>query len=331
VANDAANTDRLVSAINRTLSLGAEALAALIGGLDQPFLDAIALLRGRKHLVITTGVGKSGLIARKLAATLTSTGTPAIFLDPLNALHGDLGIVSPGDVVIGFSNSGETQELLALFPALNQRQVPMVAIVGRANSTLEQQAAVTLLGKIAQEACPLNLAPTTSTTVAMVLGDALAIGLMIASDYRAEDFALNHPAGSLGRRLTLRISDLLRGTIEDQTIAADAGFIDVVCRISQSGAGAVCVTDEDGKLEGIITDGDIRRAVQALPPHELAAARAAAIMTVKPICARFAMLAADALDLMENRPSQIAVLPVIDENDRFRGIIRLHDLILAGL
>lgn len=325
------NRHEVTNAINDTLSIAANALLSLTHRLDDEFARAIEILRDRTRFVITTGVGKSGHIAQKLAATLTSTGTPTTFLDPLNALHGDLGIVAEGDVVIAFSNSGESHEIVALTPTLKQRNVPIIAITGRAPSTLSELAKVTLVGAIEKEACPLNLAPTTSTTVAITLGDALAVGLMIAGNYKPTDFALNHPAGSLGRKLTLRVRDIVDGGIMPETASVEESFFDVVCKISSSGTGAVCVTDCDDSILGIVTDGDIRRTVQSNPPDRLTHLTAETIMTRNPVSAHLDMLAKDAMNIMEQRSSQISVLPITDDDNTYHGIIRLHDLIIAGI
>ncbi len=314
-----------------TFRLAAESLNALT---EIPFVEldaAISSLVDCKRLIVTTGVGKSGFIAQKMAATLSSTGSPSVFLDPLNALHGDLGITAPGDVVISFSYSGETSELLAILPTLKQRGVPVISIVGNLQSSLAKASSVALHAPVIREACPLNLAPTTSTLVAMALADALAVALMTAKNYRAEDFAMNHPAGSLGRRLTLKVSDLLVDSALPLHITMDANFSDIVCAISASGAGAVCIVDSKMKVLGIITDGDIRRAVQNFSVEQLPKIQAQQIMTKNPIAVTADTLAIEALNKMEQRKSQISVLPVIDSLDCFCGIIRLHDLIRSGL
>ncbi len=328
---DLANKCKVISAINDTLSNAANALSYLVHKLDDEFSKAIDILNCRTGLVLTTGVGKSGHIAQKLAATLTSTGTPATFLDPLNALHGDLGIVREGDVIIAFSNSGESHELVALTPTLKQRKVPVIAITGRAPSSLSKLADITLVGAIEREACPLNLAPTTSTTVAITLGDALAVGLMVSGDYKPTDFALNHPAGNLGRTLTLRVQDIISGSSMPDTASAKDSFFDIVCKISSSGSGAVCITDSNECVLGIITDGDIRRTVQSNHPNQLVHLYASQFMTQNPISANLEMLAKDAMNLMEQRTSQISVLPVVSESNTYQGMIRLHDLTIAGI
>ena len=314
-----------------TLNLAVESLNYLANNLPAKLPNAVKLLLECRRLVITTGIGKSGFIAQKMAATLTSTGTPAIFLDPMNALHGDLGVVSSNDVVISYSYSGEAKEILALIPTLKLRKVPIISIIGKENSSLAQESDITLLTPIKHEACPLNLAPTTSTTVAMALSDSLAVALMTEKNYQAEDFALNHPAGSLGRRLTLRIKDYLPESENLLYCTKSALFSEVICNISASGSGAICITDESLHILGIITDGDIRRSVENHPAELLHQLTACDIMTTQPMTTTLNTLAIEALNIMEQRSSQISVLPVTDENQCYKGIIRLHDLIRAGL
>lgn len=278
--------------------------------------------------IVVMGVGKSGVIAQKIAQTMTSTGTVAIFLHPSDAMHGSLGIVSTGDVVIALSNSGETEELLAIIPPLKARGVPVISIVGKTASSLAVQSDVFLDASVDQEACPLNLAPTASTTVALALGDALAMSVMESRGLTAEDFAANHPAGQLGKRLTVRVRDLMHNS---PNVTADDGWLDVVKALSKAALGAVNVVDADRILIGIVTDGDLRRTIEKTDPQSLAALTAAAMMTHSPITTTSEMLAFDALRLMEDRPSQISVLPVVDETGRCIGLLRLHDIVRNGL
>jgi arabinose-5-phosphate isomerase len=292
---------------------------------------AIELLHGCRDKVVLVGVGKSGNIAEKIAATLTSTGTAAIYLHPSDALHGGLGILSADDVIIALSNSGETDEIITMLPYLKHRQVPIIAIVGNLRSTLARTAEVVLDATVDQEACPLNLAPTTSTTVALAIGDALAMTLMQAKGLTMDDFALNHPAGQLGKRLTLRVADLMHQGSENPTIQADAAWLEVVAAISRGGLGAVNVLDNEGHLLGIITDGDLRRALQKIEMAELEHLQSGLIMTANPSIASPEMLAYDALRLMEDRPSQISVLPVVNQERLCVGLIRLHDIVRSGL
>ncbi|HLF99941.1 MAG TPA: KpsF/GutQ family sugar-phosphate isomerase [Acidimicrobiia bacterium] len=299
--------------------------------LDSAAFDkAVGLLAPMSGKVVATGAGTSGIIARKIAGTMTSTGTPAIFLHPGDALHGGLGAVGPEDVVVAVSNSGETDELKAILPYLRHRQVAIIAIVGRLESTLARAADVALDAGAAEEACPFNLAPTSSTTVAMAVGDALAIALYDARGLTPEQFALNHPSGALGRRLTLRVADVMHAGDAFPRVAPEAAWIDVVSRISEGGLGAAAVVNSDGTLLGIVTDGDLRRAMQ-----ERGAAtsdsQAQDVMTADPTVVGADELAYNALQLMEDRPSQISVLPVVDADRRCLGIVRVHDLVRAGL
>src|SRR6266576_3101763 len=286
-----------------------------------------------KGKVVVLGVGKSGIIAQKIAATMTSSGTAAIHLHPSDALHGGLGIVTADDVVLMLSNSGETNELIELLPFIKQRNVPLVAIVGRLNSTIAQRADAVLDASVDQEACPLNLAPTTSTTVALAIGDALAMTLMRAKGLTEDDFASNHPAGQLGKRLTLRVSDLMHGGNKNPTIAADAAWMEIISTITHFGLGAVNVVDGEGRLAGIITDGDLRRSLQRIGAAEIGFAniKCDELMTRDPIVTNPETLAFDALRLMEDRPSQINVLPVVDGDRVCVGLIRLHDIVRSGL
>jgi arabinose-5-phosphate isomerase len=318
--------------VRSLLLLEAEAVARAAERLDAAEVGrAVELLAECRGKVVTVGVGKSGDIARKIAATLTSTGTVAVFLHPSDALHGGMGIVSGEDVALLLSNSGETAEVLELLPYLNHRKTPIVALVGNTDSTLARRADVVLDAGVEQEACPLNLAPTTSTTVALAIGDALAMTLMSVKRLTPEDFAINHPGGRLGKRLTLKVSDLMRGGVENPTVAEAATLLEVVQAISRGGLGAVNVLDGGGRLAGIVTDGDLRRALQKAGPEELALLAASQLMTPEPVVATPDMLAYAALQLMEQRPSQISVLPVVECDGRCVGLLRLHDIVRSGL
>jgi arabinose-5-phosphate isomerase len=291
-------------------------------------VEVIAACRGK---AILTGAGTSGLIARKIAATLTSTGTPAAFLHPGDALHGGLGAVDGQDVVIAISNSGETGELLALLPYLRSRSVPVVSIIGNLQSTLANASQVVLDAAAEREVCPFNLAPTSSTTVALALGDALAVTLLQVKGLTPEAFALNHPSGRLGRRLTLRVADLMHGGDRRPTVGPDTSWLEVVGAIGDGGLGAVAVVDDADHLLGIVTDGDLRRAVQRTQPADLGMMTAANIMTAGPTTVGPQVLAYDALERMEDRPSQISVLPVVDDGNRCVGVVRVHDIVRAGV
>jgi arabinose-5-phosphate isomerase len=288
-------------------------------------LDLITACGGK---IIVTGVGKSGVIAQKIAQTMTSTGTMAVFLHPSDALHGGLGVVEGHDVVIALSNSGETDEILAILPTFRQRGAAVIAIVGNVVSTLGRQSDVVLDASVDKEACPLNLAPTASTTVALAIGDALAMAVMESKSLTPEDFAVNHPAGRLGKRLTLKVSDLMHPS---PNIVLTSGWLDVVRSISSHALGAVNVVDETLILLGIVTDGDLRRTIERTSPDALASLTAKDMMTASPIAASPEMLAFDALRLMEDRASQISVLPVTDNDGKCVGLLRLHDVVRSGL
>ena len=320
------------AAVQGFLRLESEAIAETAARLKQDEIERVVqLLAGCKGKIVVLGVGKSGIIAQKIAATMTSTGTAAIHLHPSDALHGGIGIVQTDDVVMILSNSGETDEIIEMLPYLKQRQVPIVALVGNLRSTLARRADAVIDGSVDQEACPLNLAPTTSTTVALALGDALAMTLMQAKGLTPDDFAINHPAGQLGKRLTLKVADLMHGGTANPTIQLVANWAELVKGISDGGLGAVNVVDETGRLAGIITDGDLRRTIQKCDASSLANLKCDEVMTKSPTSALPQLLAYDALRLMEDRPSQISVLPVVDEAGVCVGLIRLHDIVRSGL
>ncbi len=310
------------------LKIEARAIERTAARLDKKSVErAVEILACCDSKVIVLGVGKSGVIAQKIAQTLTSTGTIAVFVHPSDALHGGLGVVAGDDVVIALSNSGETDEILALLPAIKARGVKLLSIVGNLESTLARQSDVALDSSVDKEACPLNLAPTTSTTVALAVGDALAMTLMTAKNLTAEDFAVNHPAGQLGKRLTLKVKNLMHAS---PNVAPEASWLAVVKAISKHALGAVCVVDETENLVGVITDGDLRRTIEKTEAENLKDLKAEVMMTKNPTVAAPEMLAFDALSLMENRPHQINVLPVV-EKEKCVGLLRLHDVVRSGL
>ena len=316
------------SKVVNILRIEADSITSAAARLDAASVEkALDILVSCEGKVVVTGVGKSGVIAQKIAQTLTSTGTMAVFLQPSDALHGGLGVVGNDDVVIALSNSGETDEILAILPTLRQRSVAVISIVGNIDSTLARQSDAVLDAAVDKEACPLNLAPTASTTVALAIGDALAMTLMESKGHTQTDFALNHPAGRLGKRLTLSVRDLMHGS---PNVSPTAGWLDVVKAISKSALGAVNVVDERLKLLGIVTDGDLRRTIERTAPDELSLLTAQSMMTASPVTASTDMLAFDAFRLMEDRPSQISVLPVL-EDGKCVGLLRLHDIVRSGL
>jgi len=318
--------------IQQLLRIESDAIAQTATRLDPLQVERVVeLLATCKGKAVILGVGKSGIIGQKIAATMTSAGTAALYLHPSDALHGGLGIVQPEDVVIVLSNSGETDEIVAMLPYLKNRGVPMIAIVGNLSSTLARRADAVLDASVDKEACPLNLAPTTSTTVALAIGDAVAMTVMKVKGLTPDDFAVNHPAGRLGKRLTLRVADLMHRDGENPTIAAGSSWVEVVRAISKGGLGAVCVVDDAGRLAGIITDGDLRRAIEQTSHESLAKLTCDDFMTCKPVVAGPKLLAFEALRLMEDRPSQISVLPVVDDDQVCVGLIRVHDIVRSGL
>ncbi|NEO35073.1 MAG: KpsF/GutQ family sugar-phosphate isomerase [Moorea sp. SIOASIH] len=320
------------SQVVERLKIEADAITLAANRLQpQEVEQAVELLANCQGKVVLVGVGKSGIVGRKIAATLTSTGTLATYLHPGDAMHGDLGSVTCSDVVVTLSNSGETDELVAVMPYLKRRQLPIIAIVGNLNSTLARNADVVLDASVDQEVCPFNLAPTTSTTVALAIGDALAMTLMPLKGLTPEDFALNHPAGRLGKRLTLRVADLMHKDQDNPVISPQASWIEIVGAITKGSLGAVNVVDDRGELFGIITDGDLRRSIAKIKPTELEHLKAVAIMTPNPVMVQPDQLAYDALQLMENRNSQISVLPVVDKHKRCIGLLRLHDIAQSGI
>jgi arabinose-5-phosphate isomerase len=327
-----------MSALTRCLEEEAAAIAA--AARRQPaeqveaalqLLDGCAARRGK---LVITGVGKSGIVARKIAATFSSIGLMAIYLNPLDALHGDLGVVAPEDLALLLSNSGETEELLQILPHLKRRGTARIALVGRVVSSLARGCDVVLDGSVDREVCPLNLAPTASTAVAMAIGDALAAVWMERRGVSPEDFALNHPAGSLGKQLTLTAADLMVPATRLVPLAASTPLPEVIAHLTADGVGACWVArpEEPSRIHGLITDGDLRRALQSHGAACWSELTAMDLMTVDPITVPGSTLAIEAIERMErNRRKAIAVLPVVDGEERMLGLLRLHDLVQAGL
>ncbi|WP_309381848.1 KpsF/GutQ family sugar-phosphate isomerase [Cerasicoccus frondis] len=297
-------------------------LNAVLEQLESSFNDVVELLLTLQGKVVVTGLGKSGLVGSKIAATLASTGTPAIFMNAAEALHGDLGYVSPGDAVLMLSNSGSTVELVKMLPTLERLNTPVIGIFGKVDTPLARRCHHVLNATIEKEACPLNLAPMTSTTCALVIGDALAAAMMKARDFRPDEFALRHPGGALGVRLLLKVKDLMHSGDELPRISPHASFRDVIAESTRPNLGAVCVVDADGILLGIVTDGDVRR---SLLNDGVLNSRAEEIMTKDPVSIEIDASINAALELMESR--KIYVLPVIDGPQRkLLGLLRMHDV-----
>lgn len=311
----------------RTLQLEQQALGALIPRLNGDFDQACRLLLGCRGRVVVTGMGKSGHIGGKLAATLASTGTPAFFVHPGEASHGDLGMITPGDVVIALSNSGETGEVTALLPLLKRLGTPLISLTGRPASTLARHADAHLDTGVEREACPLDLAPTASTTAALAMGDALAVALLEARGFTAEEFALSHPGGSLGRRLLLKVGDLMHQGSRLPQVPLGSPLRDALLEITRQGLGFTCVVDADGRLAGVYTDGDLRR---TLDQHsDLSDLRVDDVMTRPGKRIGAEVLAAEAVRVMED--NRITALAVVDDAGRPVGALHMHDLLASGV
>ncbi|WP_028454544.1 KpsF/GutQ family sugar-phosphate isomerase [Chitinilyticum litopenaei] len=316
--------DFFLACAQRVLLAEAQAVAALVARLDPAFADACRLVLASQGRVVVIGMGKSGHVARKIAATMASTGTPAFFVHPAEAVHGDLGMITRQDVVLALSNSGESDEVLALLPSLKRLGVPIIAMTGNRLSTLGQAATVHLDAWVEQEACPLNLAPTSSTTASLALGDALAVALLEARGFRQEDFALSHPGGTLGRRLLVHVADVMRQGDALPVVADTALLKDALLEISRKGLGMTAVVRGE-RVRGIFTDGDLRRALdRGVDVHTAAVA---AVMTPDPATIRSDALAVEAVQLMEAR--RINGLLVTSADGRLVGALNMHDLLRA--
>ena len=307
------------------LAIEGEALAALSARLDGSFLAAVRLLLGCRGRVVVSGVGKSGLIARKIAATLASTGTPALFVHAAEAAHGDLGMVTREDVFIGMSYSGETSELLTIVPVLKREGTPLVAITGNPASSLAQTADVHLDVHVDKEACPLNLAPTSSTTAMLALGDALAIACLDARGFGPEDFARSHPGGALGRRLLLHVADVMRTDDEVPAVTEGASVMEAVHEITRKKIGMTAIVRGDGSVAGIFTEGDLRRLIERV--GDVREIPIAEVMTRAPTTITPEALAAEAAELLDRtRRNQLLV---VDARGRLAGALHMHDLMAA--
>lgn len=306
----------------------AQAVFELTKSIDANFQAACEILLACKGRIVVTGMGKSGHIAGKIAATLSSTGTPAFFMHPGEASHGDLGMITRQDVVLALSNSGNTHELVTLLPLLKRLEVPLIALTGNLASTLAKTATVHIDVSIKQEACPLGLAPTTSTTVALVMGDALAISLLQARGFSAEDFALSHPGGILGKRLLLRIDELFHHGENLPVVSEHATIREALIEVSTKKLGITCVVDTKGQLVGVYTDGDIRRTLMN-QEHDIHTTPIKQVMTMHTRTVKSGMLAAEALAIMQKHT--ITALVVVAEDNKPHAILHVHDLLRAGV
>lgn len=318
---------QLLASARRALAIETQAVAALAPRLDGSFATACRICLACAGRVVVTGMGKSGHIARKIAATFASTGTPAFFLHPAEAGHGDLGMITRTDVVVAISNSGETPELVLLLPHLKRLAVPLIVLVGKADSTLGRASTVALDVSVPEEACPLNLAPTASTTATLAMGDALAVTVLEARGFTEQDFALSHPGGSLGRQLLLHVEDIMRTGAALPRISADDQLGAGLIEMSRKGLGMTVVVDPDDRILGVFTDGDLRRAFDKQIDVHKTPMRAVMTTKCKTIGAR--ALAAEAVHIMETH--NITALPVADPQGRLIGALNVHDLFRAGV
>ena len=305
----------------------AEAIMALSGRLNGDFLRAVDAILACSGRIVVTGMGKSGHVGRKIAATLASTGSPAFFVHPAEAAHGDLGMITPQDVVIALSNSGESGEVVALLPALKRKGLVLIAMTGNASSSLGREADILLDTQVDKEACPLGLAPTTSTTVQMALGDALAVTLLDARQFGPDDFALSHPGGSLGRRLLVHVKDLMHKGEELPQVKPGTALKDALLEMSHKRLGMVAVTDDSNTIHGIYTDGDLRRTLEH--SSNIYDLNIDQVMSRQPQTILYSKLATEAVHVMEQR--RITSLLVVDEAGKLLGAIHMHDLFKAGV
>jgi arabinose-5-phosphate isomerase len=315
-----------LSLARRVLTTEADAISRLAGRLGEAFVEAVVMILNCRGRVVVSGIGKSGHIARKLAATLASTGTPAFFVHPAEASHGDLGMIASGDVVVMLSNSGESDELMLLTPHLKRQGAKIIALTGNEQSSLAQAADVHLDAAVDSEACPLGLAPTASTTATLALGDALALALLDARGFSVEDFARSHPGGPLGRRLLTHVSDVMVTGAQLPTVASDATLERAIVEMTGKGMGMTAVVDEAGRVAGIFTDGDLRRSLAER--RDISRVKVAEVMTKTPRTIAPERLAIDCVELMETVP-KVMVLLVADDERRLVGALHIHDLFRA--
>ncbi|MFI8383989.1 KpsF/GutQ family sugar-phosphate isomerase [Pseudomonas sp. NPDC079086] len=317
----------LIQSAQRTIRLELEAIQDLLARINGDFVRACELILASKGRVVVVGMGKSGHVGNKIAATLASTGTTAFFVHPAEASHGDMGMITRDDVVLALSNSGSTAEIVTLLPLIKRLGITLISMTGNPESPLAKAAEVNLDARVSQEACPLNLAPTSSTTVSLVLGDALAIALLEARGFTAEDFAFSHPGGALGRRLLLKVENVMHAGDSLPRVKRGTSLRDALLEMTQKGLGMTVVTEDDGRLAGIFTDGDLRRTLDR--NIDVRQTIIDDVMTANGKTARAEMLAAEALKIMEDH--KISSLVVIDDNDMPIGALNMHDLLRAGV
>jgi len=320
--------ENLIDAAKKVLTIEALSIQELKDRINEDFIRAVEIIHNSKGRVVITGIGKSGLVGRKIAATLASTGTPSFFMHPAEASHGDLGMVTEDDVVIAISNSGETEEILRLIPYLKYFNVKIIALTGNPKSTLAKQADVVLDVSVKEEACPFGFIPTASTTVTMAMGDAIAVALIMRNGFKKEDFAIFHPGGSLGRRMLTKVKDLMHTGEEVPVAYPDTLMLDAVLEISSKRLGVVVIVDENKRILGIITDGDVRRGVHRWG-KELFELKASQIMTKNPKTINEEELAAVALSTMQKYSITSLVVPANDGT--LKGLIHIHDILKKGI
>ncbi len=320
----------MIEQARQVLRMEAAAIEALIPRIDEQFVLAAQLILETKGRLIVTGMGKPGHVGQKITATMLSTGTPSFFLHPAEGIHGDLGMVTQDDIVLAISNSGETSEVINILPSIRRIGAKIIAICGNAQSTLAQNADVVLDASVEQEACPLGLAPTTSTTAELAMGDALAVVLMSARKFTANDFAVFHPGGALGRKLLMKVANVMHGEEENPTVTVEQSVKEALFVITDKGLGATSVVDAEGKLVGLITDGDIRRGLEK--GLDFLTHNVGELMTKQPQTITAEKLAAEALRMMEqHRPKPITVLPVVDKDGHSVGLVHVTDLLRQGI
>jgi arabinose-5-phosphate isomerase len=317
----------LIQSAQRTIRLEMEAVEGLLGFVDAEFVRACEMILASRGRVVVVGMGKSGHIGRKVAATLASTGTPAFFVHPAEASHGDMGMITRDDIILALSNSGTTNEIVTLLPLIKRLGIKMISLTGNPTSTLAKAADISLNAHVEHEACSLNLAPTSSTTASLVMGDALAVALLDARGFTAEDFAFSHPGGALGRRLLLKVENVMHSGADLPQVQRGTLLRDALMEMTRKGLGMTAILETDGRLAGIFTDGDLRRTLDR--PIDIRQTTIDEVMTVHGKTAKADMLAAQALKIMEDH--KIGALIVVDEDDRPVGAFNLQDLLRAGV
>ncbi|MGH8418380.1 MAG: KpsF/GutQ family sugar-phosphate isomerase [Pseudomonas sp.] len=321
------NARDLIQSAQRTIRLEIEAVEGVLAHIDADFVSACELILASQGRVVVVGMGKSGHIGKKIAATLASTGTPAFFVHPAEASHGDMGMITGADIILALSNSGSTAEIVTLLPLIKRLGIKLISLTGNAESTLAKAADISLNARVEKEACPLNLAPTSSTTAALVMGDALAVALLDARGFTAEDFAFSHPGGALGRRLLLKVEHVMHTGAALPLVVRGTPLRDSLMEMTRKGLGMTAIVEADGRLAGIFTDGDLRRTLDR--DIDIRRATIDDVMTVHGKTVRAEMLAAEALKIMED--NKIGALIVVDGNDHPVGAFNLQDLLRAGV